>query len=55
MTVPAQLQAFSPEYAEPVDVTSQVDRLPGTADADCLCGKDECAYPFCKPPDEEDE
>jgi hypothetical protein len=45
---------FSPDYADPVDTTTQVDRMPGTADAECMCGYGlpnhfnlECLWPFC--------
>lgn len=48
-----QLQAFSPNYLEPVDPTTQVSRMPGTASAPCLCGRHPCGWPFCKPPEKE--
>jgi hypothetical protein len=37
---------FSPDYQEPPDTSTQVDRLPGTPDAPCLCGQPECRFPF---------
>jgi hypothetical protein len=44
-----QLSAFSPDYQEPPDTTTQVDRLPGSVDAPCLCDEppQDCMYPFC--------
>lgn len=54
-------QLFHPDYAEPVDVRTQVDRLPGTVSAPCHCGRTRCRWPFdpaCwpdnHPEDEED-
>lgn len=45
---------FAPEYDQPLDVTTQVTRMPGTVDAECLCpltGNEridqECLFPFC--------
>ncbi len=58
MTVPhlhAQLSAFDPHWFEPVDLTSQVKRWPGTADAACLCGRSACGWPFCLPDKRKDE
>jgi hypothetical protein len=45
---------FHPDFAEPPDTSTQVTRLPGTADAPCLCLEPECAWPFCVPEDEEE-
>ena len=50
-----QLAAFDPAYHQPVDVTTQVVRMPGTVNAPCLCGEDECDWPWCTPPEKEDE
>lgn len=44
---------FAPEYNEPVDTTTQVNRIPGTPDAPCHCGQETCEYPWCKPPDDQ--
>jgi hypothetical protein len=41
---------FVEDYAEPVDTTTQVTRIPGTPDAPCHCGRDQCDYPWCTPP-----
>lgn len=49
MTVQPPL--FAPNYAEPPDTRTQVNRIPGTPDAACLCDRTDCRYPFCKPPD----
>ena len=46
---------FDPRYADPIDPSTQVARMPGTVDAPCLCREPECAWPFCIPDDEEDE
>ena len=46
---------FSPEYDQPVDPKDQVDRMPGTIDAPCLCRMSACQWPFCCPDEEEDE
>jgi hypothetical protein len=43
---------FADTFAEPVDLSTQVKRFPGTPDAPCHCQRDECAFPFCKPDDE---
>jgi hypothetical protein len=48
--IPHPLQLFSPNWYEPVNVRTQVDRMPGV-NAPCLCGKTACAWPFCKPPE----
>lgn len=53
--IPQPLRLFHPQFADHIDVATQVDRMPGTADAPCLCDADECRYPFCKPPEKEDE
>ena len=45
---------FAEAYAAPPDVRDQVDRMPGTVDAPCLCREPACAWPFCCPDDEED-
>lgn len=45
---------FAADYDQPVDTRTLVDRIPGTADAPCLCGRDECAWPWCVPPTTED-
>jgi hypothetical protein len=37
---------FSPDYQEPPDTTTQVDRLPGSVDAPCLCDGGTSAKPF---------
>lgn len=37
---------FSPDYADPPDLTTLVDRMPGTADAPCHCERDRCRWPF---------
>ena len=37
---------FAPEYAEPVDTRTCVERMPGTPDAPCHCGRDSCRWPF---------
>jgi hypothetical protein len=44
MTDPPTL--FPLGLLEPIDASSQVDRIPGV-DAVCEAGKDECEYPFC--------
>lgn len=51
MTVPhthAQLAAFHPAYADPVDTSSQVDRFPPD-DAYCpaLDNGVRCIFPYC--------
>jgi hypothetical protein len=37
---------FDPAYAEPVDPTTQIARIPGTPDAPCHCGEPVCRWPF---------
>jgi hypothetical protein len=46
---------FHPDYDQPVDLTTCVDRMPGTIDAPCLCREPVCTWPFCCPDNEEDE
>lgn len=46
---------FDPLYSEPVDTSTQVARMPGTADAPCLCREPDCCWPWCCPTDEEED
>lgn len=48
--VTSQPPLFSPAYQQPVDTSSQVDRMPGTINAPCICQKGRCEWPFCTPP-----
>lgn len=47
-------QLFADQYADPPDTRTQVARMPGTADAPCLCREPLCSWPFCCPDNEED-
>jgi hypothetical protein len=40
------MSLFAPDYSEPVDPTTQVTRIPGTADAPCHCEEPVCRWPF---------
>jgi hypothetical protein len=44
MTDPPTL--FPLGLLEPIDASSQLDRLPGV-DAPCLCRDEPCRFPFC--------
>lgn len=48
-------QLFHPNFADPVDPSTQVARMPGTIDAPCLCREERCRFPFCVPTDQEEE
>jgi hypothetical protein len=44
--IPQTLQLFSPVWFEPVNTSTQVDRMPGS-DAPCFCKREKCEWPFC--------
>jgi hypothetical protein len=46
---------FADQYDQPPDTSTCVTRMPGTADAPCMCGYDVCAWPWCVPPTEEND
>jgi hypothetical protein len=45
-TSPPQTALFAPTYYEPVNPSTQVDRIPGTPDAPCHCAEAVCRWPF---------